>query len=85
MLQRSLLYFITNPFILLMVICLIFTMLSILIAKRSIKDKNKIVWPFILFSLTYWFFYAVWWIAPFVYKLFGGKIKWGLRRYLSVT
>ncbi len=73
--------FITNPFILLMIIALIFTFLSILIAKRSVKDKNKMFWPFILFSFTYWFLYAIWWVAPFVYKLFGGKMKWGLRYY----
>jgi len=73
--------FITNPFIMLMIIAMIFTFLSIFIAKRSIKDKNKIFWPFVLFSFTYWFLYAIWWIAPFVWKLFGGKIRWGLKYY----
>jgi poly-beta-1,6-N-acetyl-D-glucosamine synthase len=73
--------FITNPFILLAVVALILTIISIAFAKRSVRDKYKMFWPFVFFAFTYWFFYAVWWLAPFIWKAFGGKIRWGKKWY----
>ncbi len=73
--------FITNPFILLAIVALILTIISVMFAKRSVKDSHKMFWPFVLFALTYWFFYAFWWLAPFIWKGLGGKIKWGKRFY----
>ncbi len=73
--------FITNPFLLLAVVALVLTVISIMFAKRGVRDKYHMFWPFILFALTYWFFYAFWWLAPFIWKGLGGKIRWGKKWY----
>jgi cellulose synthase/poly-beta-1,6-N-acetylglucosamine synthase-like glycosyltransferase len=73
--------FLTNPFLLLAIVAIIFTLISIMIAQRRVQEKKSMFLPFIYFTFTYWFFYAFWWLAPFIYKAFGGKIGWGKRKH----
>jgi cellulose synthase/poly-beta-1,6-N-acetylglucosamine synthase-like glycosyltransferase len=73
--------FILNPLLLMIALAFILSMVSIMISKRSDKENKHIFWPFVLFSFTYWFFYAIWWITPLVWRAFGGKFKWGKRYY----
>ncbi len=74
--------FFTNPFIIFMFIGIILTFILVWLAKHESKDKRNMIGSFIFFILTYWLFFAFWWLSVLVWKgVFRRKIKWGPRYY----
>ncbi len=45
--------------------------------KKVSNEKQNIFWPFILFSLTYWFLGSLTWILSIYYYIRKKPIKWG--------
>ncbi|MFP4523489.1 MAG: glycosyltransferase [Candidatus Woesearchaeota archaeon] len=60
-------------------ISLLFGLVMILIAQQISGEKLRhLVWSYILFILTYWIFYALWWIVSFLHVIFTKKdLGWG--------
>jgi cellulose synthase/poly-beta-1,6-N-acetylglucosamine synthase-like glycosyltransferase len=45
--------------------------------KRVSEEPQKILAPFISFTLTYWFLGSICWIVAIYYYIIGKKVKWG--------
>ncbi|UZE93942.1 MAG: glycosyltransferase family 2 protein [Candidatus Pacearchaeota archaeon] len=74
--------YVSNPLIAFIIIGMACAAMLIILGKKESKEKRKMVWAFVSFFLTYWFFYASWWIGTFIYRgVLRRKIKWGPRYY----
>ncbi|MCL6500839.1 MAG: glycosyltransferase family 2 protein [Candidatus Pacearchaeota archaeon] len=72
----------TSPLIALAIIGGAFTLLLLLLGKRESKESRRMLLALVAFFLTYWIFYASWWIGTFIYRgVLRKKIKWGPRYY----
>ena len=74
--------YITNPLVAFIIMGIICTLLLLLSGKKESKDNRKMIWAIFCFFLTYWFFYASWWVGTAVHRgILRKKIKWGPRYY----
>ena len=74
--------YVINPFTLFIILGLFTTLFFVFLAKKLSQDKRSYVFALFCFFLTYWFFYALWWISAFTYRIvLRKKIKWGPRYY----
>ena len=72
---------VSNPFIAFIIISAIIIAIYVISAKKATKDKENVFIAYVYFFATYWFFYPLWWIAAFIYKGFGGRLKWGKQKH----
>jgi len=80
--RESIISYIFNPFIAFIVMGVICAGVLITMGKKESLEKRNMFWAFLSFFLTYWFFYASWWIGTFIYRgVLRKKIKWGPRYY----
>lgn len=68
-----------NEMFFLGIIGLLTSILIFYIANKISGRSKHLPIKFVIFSLFYWFFYGFWWLIALVYRIFGGKIKWGGR------
>jgi cellulose synthase/poly-beta-1,6-N-acetylglucosamine synthase-like glycosyltransferase len=72
---------VTNPFIAFMILSAVIIGAYLLTAKKATKDKENMAIAYVYFFLTYWFLYPFWWMAAFIYRGAGGKLKWGKQKH----
>lgn len=72
---------ISNPFIAFMLVSAIIIAAYLFTAKRATRDTGNMIIAYIIFFLTYWIFYPLWWLATFIYKGAGGKLRWGKQKH----
>lgn len=74
-------YELTSPVTFLLLVGLIMNLTFILIAKKYSGAKESIKVGYLYFFAVYCYFYAFWWIMTFFYRIFGGKIQWGKKKF----
>jgi cellulose synthase/poly-beta-1,6-N-acetylglucosamine synthase-like glycosyltransferase len=79
--QEFFISLVSNPFIAFMIISAVIIAAYLFIAKKTTKDKGNMIIAYLVFFLTYWIFYPLWWIAAFTYKGAGGKLRWGKQKH----
>lgn len=74
--------YITNPFIVFMLVGIILSMIVLYIGKVQSKDKGNLGLAYLYFFLTYWLIFPGWWFYTIAYKwILRKKIKWGNQVY----
>lgn len=66
-----------NTVFILGIITLIVGILIIVIAVKVSKEKENIIFSYILYVIAYWFLFSFWWLVAIYYKLTGKKQVWG--------
>ena len=72
-----------NTIFILGIITMIVGILIIVIAVKVSKEKEKIVFSYILYVVAYWFLFSFWWLVAIYYKLTGKKLLWDTKKTSS--
>jgi len=70
---------INTPFIM-GIVTMIIGILIIVIAVKISKEKQKIVFSYILYVIAYWLMFSFWWLVALYYKLTGKRVSWGVKK-----
>ena len=69
-----------NTVFILGIITLVVGILIIVIAVKVSKEREKIVFSYILYVIAYWFLFSFWWLVAIYYKLTGKKLRWDTKK-----
>ncbi len=73
-------YFINlGPTLILTILIMSTSVLLLMLAKRVANKEESIKWGYLIFVLTYWILFGLWWLAAFFHKIADWNTTWAHR------